>query len=93
MVLKTFNVEEESYSKYANFCKENGVSMSNQINTFIKSQVETRPKVREDYLKKLDELKFKKRQICSDVMELDVSIGHLIYQIHNGVEIKEEVKE
>ena len=57
MVLKTFNVEEESYSKYANFCKENGVSMSNQINTFIKSQVETRPKVREDYLKKLDAIR------------------------------------
>ena len=57
MVLKTFNVEEDVYGKYAQFCKENGISMSNQINTFIKSQVETEPKVREEYLKKLDAIR------------------------------------
>ena len=57
MVLKTFNVEENAYEKYARFCKENGISMSNQINTFIKAQVETEPKVREEYLKKLDAIR------------------------------------
>ena len=57
MVLKTFNVEESTYEKYAQFCKENGISMSNQINTFIKAQVETEPKVREEYLKKLDTIR------------------------------------
>ena len=57
MVLKTFNVEESTYEKYAQFCKENGISMSNQINTFIKAQVETEPKVREAYLKKLDAIR------------------------------------
>ena len=57
MVLKTFNVEENIYQKYAQFCKENGISMSNQINTFIKAQVEIEPKVREEYLRKLDAIR------------------------------------
>ncbi|MBI2631452.1 hypothetical protein HYW75_00425 [Candidatus Pacearchaeota archaeon] len=57
MVLKTFNVEESIYEKYSEFCKENGISMSNQINTFIKAQVETEPKIREEYLKKLDAIR------------------------------------
>ena len=57
MVLKTFNVEESVYEKYAQFCKENGISMINQINSFIKAQVETEPKVREEYLKKLDAIR------------------------------------
>ena len=57
MVLKTFNVEESIYEKYSQFCKENGISMSNQVNTFIKAQVETEPKVREEYLKKLDAIR------------------------------------
>ncbi len=57
MVLKTFNVEEVTYEKYSQFCKENGISMSNQINTFIKAQVEIEPKVREEYLKKLDAIR------------------------------------
>lgn len=54
MVLKTFNLEGETYEQYSKFCKENGISMSNQINTFIKAQIETKPEVRGDYLKKLD---------------------------------------
>jgi hypothetical protein len=57
MVLKTFNLEESVYQKYAEFCKENGISMSNQINTFIRSQVETAPKVRQEYLRKLDRIR------------------------------------
>lgn len=36
MVLKTFNVEEESYKKFSEFCKENGLSMSKQIELFLK---------------------------------------------------------
>ena len=54
MVLKTFNVEESVYEKYSQFCKENGISMSNQNNTFIKAQLETEPKVKEEYLKRLE---------------------------------------
>ena len=57
MVLKTFNVTEEVYNKFSNFCKENGISMSKQINMFIQSQIEEEPKVREEYLKKLETIR------------------------------------
>lgn len=57
MVLKTFNLEEETYRKFSHFCKENGISMSKQIDIFIKSQIETKKEVREEYLKKLDNIR------------------------------------
>ena len=53
MVLKTFNLEPETHAKFANFCKEHGISMSKQINLFINAQIAEEPKVREEYLKKL----------------------------------------
>lgn len=54
MVLKTFNLDNETYDKFSEFCKENGLSMSKQIDIFIKAQIEESPKVREEYLKKLE---------------------------------------
>ncbi len=54
MVLKTFNLDNETYDKFSEFCKENGLSMSKQIDIFIKAQIEENPKVREEYLKKLE---------------------------------------
>ena len=54
MVLKTFNLEENVYKKFSDFCKANGISMSKQINIFINAQVAEEPKVREEYLRKLD---------------------------------------
>jgi len=54
MVLKTFNLEENVYKKFSDFCKANGISMSKQINMFINAQVTEEPKVREEYLIKLD---------------------------------------
>jgi len=57
MVIKTFNLEEDVYRKFSDFCKENGLSMSKQINIFIKAQIEIEPKVREKYLQKLDTIR------------------------------------
>ncbi|MBS3084920.1 hypothetical protein J4411_03330 [Candidatus Pacearchaeota archaeon] len=57
MVLKTFNLDEETYRKFSEFCRENGISMSKQINLFISAQLEEKPKVREKYLKKLDAIR------------------------------------
>jgi antitoxin component of RelBE/YafQ-DinJ toxin-antitoxin module len=57
MVLKTFNLDEETHGKFAKFCKENGLSMSKQIDIFIKSQMESEPEVREEYLKKLEKIR------------------------------------
>lgn len=56
MVLKTFNVGEEAYGKFSAFCKENGLSMSKQIDIFISAQVEEELEVREEYLKKLERI-------------------------------------
>ena len=57
MVIKTFNLEEDAYRQFSEFCREHGLSMSNQINVFIKAQIETRPKVREQYLRKLEAIR------------------------------------
>ena len=57
MVIKTFNLEEDVYKKFSDFCKENGLSMSKQVNIFIKAQIAIEPKVREEYLQKLDSIR------------------------------------
>ena len=57
MVLKTFNIEEETYNKYSNQCKEFGMSMSKQVTMFMKTQVEEEPEVRKEYLKKLEKIR------------------------------------
>ncbi len=57
MVLKTFNLDDETYKKFSEFCKENGISMSKQVNFFIQSQMAEEPKVREEYLKKLERIR------------------------------------
>ena len=54
MVLKTFNLEEQTYKKFSDFCKQNGISMSKQIDIFIKAQIEEKPKVRAEYLQRLE---------------------------------------
>jgi len=57
MVLKTFNLDEKTYKKFSEFCKENGFSMSKQVNMFIESQIEENPKVRQSYLEKLERIR------------------------------------
>ena len=57
MVLKTFNLNEEVYKKFSDFCKENGISMSKQVEIFIESQMAEEPKIRQEYLQKLDVLR------------------------------------
>jgi len=57
MALKTFNVDEEAYKKFSEFCRENGLSMSKQVEIFIKSQLEEKPKVRAEYLDKLERIR------------------------------------
>lgn len=57
MVLKTFNIEEETYKRFSEFCRQNGISMSKQIDIFIKAQIEEKPKVRAEYLQRLDSIR------------------------------------
>lgn len=68
MVLKTFNVQENTYKKFSSFCKNNGISMSKQIDFFMKSIVEDEPKVKKEYLKKLEVLR-KQKSIYIGSME------------------------
>ncbi|MBM3233996.1 hypothetical protein FJZ19_02785 [Candidatus Pacearchaeota archaeon] len=57
MALKTFNVEEETYQKFSDFCRQNGISMSKQIDIFMKAQLEEKPKVRAEYLQRLEAIR------------------------------------
>ena len=57
MVLKTFNLDEETYNKFSEFCRQNGISMSKQIDIFIKAQLEEKPKVRAEYLQRLEAIR------------------------------------
>jgi len=57
MALKTFNVSQDIYLKFSSFCKESGISMSKQVETFMASQVEEEPRARAEYLRRLDSLR------------------------------------
>jgi len=57
MVIKTFNVEESVYEKFLQFCRDNGISMSKQIEMFMRSRVDDKEDVREEYLQKLEEIR------------------------------------
>ena len=57
MAIKTFNVSEETYKKFSGYCKDHGLSMSKQIDLFMKSQVEEEPKARKEYLEKLERIR------------------------------------
>jgi len=70
MVLKTFNLNEETYRKFSEFCKEHGISMSKQVNIFIDSQMEEEPEVRKSYLKKLEKIRKGKFIRVNDLDEI-----------------------
>jgi hypothetical protein len=70
MAIKTFNVDEEAYRKFSQFCRENGLSMSKQVEIFIKSQLEEEPKVRKEYLERLERIRKGKYIKFSSVEEL-----------------------
>ena len=57
MALKTFNVSQDIYLKFSSFCKESGISMSKQVETFMASQIEEEPRARAEYLRRLDSLR------------------------------------
>lgn len=57
MVLKTFNVQEAVYNKFSQFCKEYGISMSKQIELFMRSFLEEEPEAKKEYLQKLERIR------------------------------------
>ncbi len=57
MALKTFNLNEDVYRDFSRFCKEHGISMSKQIEIFIRSQMEEEPEVKREYLERLNRIR------------------------------------
>ncbi len=57
MVLKTFNVQEDVYKEFSDFCREHGISMSKQIDTFMRSMIEEDPEAKKGYLEKLNRIR------------------------------------
>jgi len=57
MVVKSFNIEEHVYKKFSDFCKGQGLSMSKQVEFFMRSFIESDEKVRENYLQKLEKIR------------------------------------
>jgi antitoxin component of RelBE/YafQ-DinJ toxin-antitoxin module len=57
VALKTFNVDEDVYARFRNYCKEHGVSMSKQVEIFMNSQIEDEPKARQEYLERLEDIR------------------------------------
>jgi hypothetical protein len=57
MVLKTFNVQEEVYRRFSEFCKQHGISMSKQVDNFMGSMVAEEPEARKDYLERLERIR------------------------------------
>jgi hypothetical protein len=57
MVIKTFNVSNDSYVQFSKSCKEAGLSMSKQVDMFIKSQISADPVVRKSYVAKLEAIR------------------------------------
>ena len=74
MVLKTFSVQEEVYSKFSNFCKERGINMSKQVEMIMASVAEEDPEVKKEYLEKLDKIRKGKFHKFSSMAELRKSI-------------------
>jgi len=57
MVLKTFNVSQDVYARFSQFCKGHGMSMSKQVEIFMASQVEDDPVARKEYINKLNQIR------------------------------------
>ena len=57
MAIKTFNVQQDTYEKFSGFCKENGISMSKQVEFFMESFIEEDPEARKEYLEKIDRIR------------------------------------
>ena len=57
MSIKTFNIEEGVYGKFSSYCKSNGISMSKQVELFMRSMIEEDPKAKKEFLEKLEKIR------------------------------------
>ncbi len=57
MVIKAFNVNENVYGRFLQFCKDNRIGMSSQIEMFMRPRIEDKEEIKEEYLQKLEEIR------------------------------------
>ncbi|MFH1290438.1 MAG: hypothetical protein ABIH92_03450, partial [Nanoarchaeota archaeon] len=50
MALKTFNIDHDTYKKFSDHCRREGLSMSKKVENFIKQELEKRFKDPRIYL-------------------------------------------
>ena len=69
MALKTFNIDEKVYAEFSKHSKSKGISMSKQIENFIKNEIE-----------KITEISSEKdidvKKISKDMKNFDKSLEH-----------------
>ena len=72
MALKTFNVDGDVYDKYSKHCKKNGVSMSKQVENFLRDEIEKLTKSKDSSEKVfIDDSKIRK-----EMKNFDKSLDH-----------------
>jgi len=59
MAIKSFNVQEETYKQFSEYCRQNGINMSKQIEFFMQSVI-AEPEVKQEYLAKLERIRKQK---------------------------------
>lgn len=57
MVVKSFNVSQDTYKEFSEKCKRLGLSMSKQVDLFMKAQVAQEPEARKEYLQRLEQIR------------------------------------
>ncbi|MFH1788488.1 MAG: hypothetical protein ABH834_03820 [Candidatus Altiarchaeota archaeon] len=57
MVVRSFNVSEDIYGRFLEFCKARGVSMSKQIEMFMRAQVSDELEIKKEYLDRLAQIR------------------------------------
>ncbi len=72
MALKTFNIDKKVYEIYSKHCKQNGISMSHQVENFLK--------------KELDKIKFGVEKIGKVSAKQEVEMQKLAKEIEKMVE-------
>jgi phage/plasmid-associated DNA primase len=72
MALKTFNIDKKVYDIYSKHCKQNGISMSHQVENFFK--------------KEIDKIKFGMEKIEKVSEKRIVEMQKLAKEIEKGIE-------
>lgn len=74
MAIKSFNLNEDIYDRFSKTCKENGISMSRQVEMFMESQLGDREEIKPGYLKKLKKIQKGKYHKFNTVKDLRKAI-------------------